>query len=326
MPTQTLYQQEAVEGAVLFRTVCKYELTQQHRSLDETHTRWLQYLRDPAHTKPITDEMLDAYGVLNSTDIATDKLVLQELTESQNRVQALGEGTNARAEAEEAFELEKLLAREKLWTMAPIAVAGNAQHHLVNKHKLISYAEQTCQPLLCWHNKLRGELGETLMEEGHAQALDAVREEYPELVSYFAVGAPAYLNCNVNPRKKLANGTSLNLHSLRFESDEDNAVCVELIEAWKKFSQMEKKKPIWVPVPEAINVEVPGIYATDVNANQRVKVAKCLYKHPETGPELKECIVIPIPLQHRLSTAGKKRYFTVELTSATKAKMTPGAN
>ncbi len=41
MPTQTLYQQEAVEGAMLFRTVCKYELTQQHRSLDETHTRWL---------------------------------------------------------------------------------------------------------------------------------------------------------------------------------------------------------------------------------------------------------------------------------------------
>jgi hypothetical protein len=78
---------------------------------------------------------------------------------------------------------------------------------------------------------------------------------------------------------------------------------------------------IWVSVPEAINVEVPGILATNANANRRVGVADCLYTHPETGPQLQSCVVIPIPLQQHLPTAGKKRYFEVDLAPIVNAKL-----
>jgi hypothetical protein len=308
--TSSMRDREVVAGTRLFRTVRKYELTEQHRSLDPIHTGWLERLRDTTHTNPITDEMLNAYSVLDKSDIITDQQVLARLLESE-KTPVEHMSPEACACAAEALELEALRAREKLWTMASIAVPGNLQRHIFNKRKLVSYAEQTGQPLLCWYNNLRGSIGELLMEGRNAPALALVLEEQPELVSFFAVGAPAYLTCNVNPRKKLANGTPVKLHSLRFEAGEDEARCTDLLLQWANKST--PGEIIWVPVPEAVNVEVPGIFATTANANQRVDVATCVYNDPKNGPRLQQCIVVPIPLQHNLPTAGKKRYFEAEL-------------
>ena len=73
-----------------------------------------------------------------------------------------------------------------------------------------------------------------------------------------------------------------------------------------------------IPVPEAINVQVPSVAATDENVSERVGTANCLFSTrveglTETVLVMGQCVVIPVPLLHRLPSGGKRRFFTLEL-------------
>ena len=221
----------------------------------------------------------------------------------------------AREEAQHELKMCAMRVRRNLWSTTSIAVTNNPSRQAINMHKICVYAQQTNQPVLCWHNTLPDQLGQQLSSDPtHRADLDRLREENPELTSVFAAGAPGYLLANISPVKGYANGTPVTYHSLRFATGEDERCAQAAIHEWE--CTRDPWKLVLVPVPEAVNVQVPTVLANEGNVNQRVGTAPCLDTIRTVDGDvdaLKECVVIPVPLLHKLPSSGKHKYETLSL-------------
>jgi hypothetical protein len=307
---------EILAGAELFASVHKFELTEQVRSKDPTHTRWLDACRDTRSARPITDEMLAAYTELSHDDGQSDADAMAGLTQAHLQNQQLPQGPARRA-AEEAVALRALVVKRDLWSTTPIAVTNNRTRHAINTQRIHTFAAQTGQPVLYWYNKLVGSLGQHFDDPSRASDLLYLRERHPELKSSFVAGAPGHLLANMCPVKGYANGTPIIYHSLRFGSESDKDAAQAAIEEWGNEGS-QYAKGVLIPVPLVINVQVPSVVAIDANADERVDTADCLTTSramdtDHTAPGMGRCVVIPVPLLHTLPNAGRKRYFTLEL-------------
>jgi hypothetical protein len=310
---------EIIAATKLFASVQKYELTEQHRSKDPVHTRWLDACRDTTSARPITKEMLADYTVLSRDDAQSDANAMAALTqlESQFIEANLPEGPE-RTAAEENLILEALLVKQNLWATTPIAVTNNRTRHAINTHRIHDFATQTQQPVISWWNRLVGLIGEHLENTpARAADLEYLRKRNPELKSSFVAGAPGHLLTNMCPVKGYANGTPIIYHSLRFACQEDEEQYKQALEEWRHQGSNPDCE-IMVNVPAMINVQVPSVLATTANANERVDTATCLSSVRSVGtsestPTLAQCVVIPVPLKHKLPNAGKMRHFTLSL-------------
>jgi hypothetical protein len=303
---------EIIAAAVLFASVHKFELTEQVRSKDPTHTRWLDACRDTRNPRPITEEMLAAYTELCQDDERSDADAMAGLTQAFLQIAHLPEGP-ARHAAKEALKLRALVVKRDLWSTTPIAVTNNRTRHAINTQRIHTFAAQTGQPVLIWYNTLVGSIGQHFVDDpSRASDLVYLRERHPELKSSFVAGAPGHLLANMCPVKGYANGTPVIYHSLRFGSQTDKDVAQAAIKKWEDEGS-NFAKGVLIPVPSVINVQVPSVVATDANSDERVDTADCLSSTDHTAPRMSRCVVIPVPLMHRLPNAGKRRYFTVEL-------------
>ena len=189
--------------------------------------------------------------------------------------------------------------------------------------RILDFGALTQQPVLSWWNTLVGSIGDHLMEDPNRSGdLQHLRGRHAELKSSFVAGAPGHLLVNICPVKGYANGTPVIYHSLRFGSQEDKDQADTRIEEWQTLYRADPSRAarteVMIPVPEAINVQVPSVAATEQNVSERVDTADCLFSKRVEGQTdselvLGQCVVIPVPLLHRLPSGGKRRFFTLEL-------------
>ena len=135
------------------------------------------------------------------------------------------------------------------WAITPIVVTTNSECAFINLQHLRQFAAYTLQPVVKWRNELKEDITCSLLNtEGGIEKI--FKSNNVELFGYFVKGAPAYLTENINPLRQLANGTSVVLHSLTWDSDKP---------VQKYLADMHSVKPgeeIEVEPPLAINVEV----------------------------------------------------------------------
>lgn len=309
---------EIIAAAELFASVRKYELTEQHRSKDPAHTGWLDACRDTNISRPITKQMLGAYNELSKDDVQSDVDAMARLTQLDSDFEHADwpEGPDRQA-AEDEIKLQALLVKRDLWLTTPIAVTNNRTRHAINTHRVRDFAAQTHQPVISWWNHLVGTVGDLLGGPSRVAELEYLRAQHPELKSSFVAGAPGHLLSNVCPMKGYANGTPIIYHSLRFGSLEDEESLKVQLKAWADAGS-EPGYEIVVPVPAIINVQVPSVTATSINADERIDTATCLASKRTPGtapsePTLGQCVVIPVPLRHRLPNAGRMKHFTLNV-------------
>jgi len=310
---------EIIAATKLFASVQKYELTEQMRSKDPMHTRCLDACRDTRNARPITKEMLGAYKELSREDSLSDAEAMEALTKLESEFQeaALPPGPD-RLAAQKELKLAALVVKRDLWATTPIAVTNNRTRHAINTHRMRDFATQTQQPVISWWNRLVGTIGEHLENTlSRASDLEYLRKQHPELKSSFVAGAPGHLLANMCPVKGYANGTPIIYHSLRFETQEDEDAFQVALREWENAGSKPECE-IMVPVPAMINVQVPSVLATIANADERVDTATCLSSGrslltAQRAPSLAECVVIPVPLKHKLPNAGRMRWFTLNL-------------
>lgn len=314
------HETEIIAASKLFASVRKFELTQQMRSQDPSHTGWLDACRDTRTARPVTKEMLAAYIELSQDDTRSDANAMAALVQAESQLQAAPspDGPTRRA-AWEALKLRALLVKRDLWSTTPIAVTNNRTRHAINTRRIQDFAAQTRQPVLSWFNTLVGSIGQHFADDpSRASDLKYLRDRHPELKSSFVAGAPGHLLANMCPVKGYANGTPIIYHSLRFGSQTEEDAVTAAIKEWEHNGFDPKYAEIMVPVPCVINVQVPSVAATAANADERVDTAECLASSRIMGtedsePGMSRCVVIPVPLLHRLPNAGRNRYFTLEL-------------
>ena len=321
-PVNNKHETEIKHAAKLFATIEKHELTEQMRSQDVLHNKHLDELRSMSPgCRPISSSLLKDQTQLTSCDLAADGVRLLALAKQKEKISCMRPGA-PKTKAEAALKLSTIETTKSLWCMAPIAVTNNRLRHKINRHKAKVHASNTGQLVFEWGHKPVGRLGDALSSPDFVAELEQVRTDHAALTGRFVAGAPGHLLINLNPTKRLANGTPVIYHSLTFKP-EDQAKVDNLIADQRK-SGIVSGATIKVPVPESINVAVPSVLATDDNIGERVAVTDCTHVSPSGALVLAQCIVIPIPLLHKCPNAGPRKHFEAKLPRAATAGFLSG--
>ena len=75
-----------------------------------------------------------------------------------------------------------------------------------------------------WGHIPVGLLGDALSSPDFVAELEQVRTNHAALTGMFVAGAPNHLSINLNPTKRLANGTPVIYHSLSFKPEDQAKV------------------------------------------------------------------------------------------------------
>ena len=134
------------------------------------------------------------------------------------------------------------------WAFATIAVCSNAERYSLNSTQVVNYGKVEGLPILRWNKKFN-----TTKVKLIDSMLNVLYEDEPKLSGFFVKGAPVILFDNLNPSSGLANGSFGVLHSLIFDSPEEDAMVIQLL------SRSHPGQIVDVPVPYAIMTTFPGI-------------------------------------------------------------------
>ncbi len=107
--------------------------------------------------------------------------------------------------------------KDPSWENAPIVVTSNAERYRINEQKSLTLAKKKNCPRIIWFQPVLGIV---------ASGLDINQVNYiyatnPQFKGVFVAGAPGYLIQNINPKRRLTNGTPITFHSLVLDNREN---------------------------------------------------------------------------------------------------------
>ena len=100
----------------------------------------------------------------------------------------------------------------KEWRYAPVLVTSNLERHVINKHQVVRYARDHGVLVFSWINPITN-AGDLEIDETEEEAISVTARRY------FAVGAPCYVDQNLNAAATgIVNGSKGKMHSLTFKT------------------------------------------------------------------------------------------------------------
>ena len=103
------------------------------------------------------------------------------------------------------------------WYSAPLAVTSNTERDNLMLFRAEQWAQNNGVPIITWHIQCTGAI---MNYSKDSYTEKEIYHKQSGLLSYFVQGAMSYITENINPKKDLANGTTVFMHSLTF-SEED---------------------------------------------------------------------------------------------------------
>ena len=105
----------------------------------------------------------------------------------------------------------------KSWYSAPLAVTSNTERDHLMFFRAKQWAQYNGLPVITWNIQCTGAIINYLKDSNTEKQ---IFHKQRGLISYFVQGAMSYITENINPKKGLANGTTVYMHSLTF-SEQD---------------------------------------------------------------------------------------------------------
>jgi len=143
--------------------------------------------------------------------------------------------------------------------VAPIVVTGNAERMAISNVQSVRFGQSLNLPIFTWRQPLSA--SSTLQPSDQT----LLYENISELTGWFVQGAPAHLTSNINPRKGLANGTHVILHSLTLPREANIAAINSEISAATPGSFISLHC-----TPTSVNVTIPNIKPQDWSNDQSI--------------------------------------------------------
>lgn len=139
-----------------------------------------------------------------------------------------------------------LLDMDPEFIFCPIATTSNRERATINDCMSKIYAKVSGQPRFVWFQPIHAkDMSLT------PQTADSIYKRHDIFKSYFVVGAPAMLTQNICCKRALANGTSVNYHSLILDDQEDTHQIQDLIRQTQPGDDIFLRYP-----PQFINVSL----------------------------------------------------------------------
>jgi hypothetical protein len=161
--------------------------------------------------------------------------------------------------------LRVLSPADKDFEFATVIVTGNRQRAAINLSQAKRDAARRGVPVVAWRHKLTKDAAKNFSEED----LNDLHDNYPETCGFFVLGGDAYLAENLCPRRKAANGSRAQFHSLT--TDPDLPDLLKLADELA-VSRGEPGEVVWVNPPLSVNVVLPGSSAADWPQKSRLPV------------------------------------------------------
>jgi hypothetical protein len=137
------------------------------------------------------------------------------------------------------------------WRFATHAVKSNRERWLINERMAEDFARYHKVPLVRWRLKLTGQEASHLSRD----STDSLYRHERGLWGTFVPGGPCIIEANINPSRRLANGSMATMHSLTLA--EGDSTSRDRIERAEGFAVVELEQP-----PLSVNV-VPCISEAD---------------------------------------------------------------
>ena len=139
---------------------------------------------------------------------------------------------------------------EPEWRHAPVAVTGNIERAELNKDQAIRYANDKDLQVIQWRMDLAG-----LAARFPSDITESIYvKKSSQLTCTFVQGAPAYITENINPLKRVVNGTFCTLHSLTWTDADTSTAMQQLI------NNANRGEIVILPIPpDFINVRLDGV-------------------------------------------------------------------
>ena len=140
------------------------------------------------------------------------------------------------------------------WATTPVAVTSNPESQALAPVLSKAFARLHRRPRLTWRIPLGGKTAAALSA---SQTAYLYKQYGGALTGYFVAGHNAYITDNINPSRRLANGTAVVLHSVELDEREDAVRVADACAAAQEAGgDVELRYP-----PRHINVELPKEYA-----------------------------------------------------------------
>lgn len=257
-----------ITGIDLFVQFKLKVFTQQMRaSGDQVQTAFIQRLRDPSVSQPINDEIIRQMSLLQLS--ATD------------------------------------FYNNSDWNNALYVLLLNKERLAINNRLAQQFEFRSGVPVIRWRNQISLQTSHTSSSRSISmipltqQQEESLYDEELILWSTFVTGAPAFLTTNINPTKKLANGSAVIMRDIAFNLTDNN---MEDMEKTKELIETAGPGQIVnIPiVPFSITVEVvdptPGPWQAQETLQQGKLVIPILidknYESAKVGTQKKEIMII----------------------------------
>jgi len=146
------------------------------------------------------------------------------------------------------------IQRDPLWQFAPVAVSGNRERAEINFLQAQRFAALNNTVVYAWKKPVFAAPGTVPLTDDDTVALSAADSRLTEA---FVVGAPCTLTTNLSTiatRKGVCNGSIGRMHSLCFDSEEDE---IEVFRVMARASQVPPGEIVWLPcLPSAVNISL----------------------------------------------------------------------
>lgn len=254
-------------GADLFRHFAMLPLEQQMRAAeDPVHCHLISNLRDMAVDRPLRQDVIDR---------------LTERTISRDDVRA-----------------------DPTWRFAPVVVCKNEVMDCINEIQIQEFAKAHDQPCYWWpittstaiEGRVEGVLVQRLKDAGKWTTMC---EQETGLKGMFCVGAPCFLNENINVGRGLANGTAAHMVSLSFDNHQPGLEA----EARQVMTAARPGQLVRLPgCPSHINVEIQGYQKPPCESIANPDGTQAINVSDQSGPLWEHSTIIdgravvPVPL------------------------------
>ena len=154
------------------------------------------------------------------------------------------------------FINEKLNISLQEWYSAPLAVTSNSErdHLMFSRAKL--WVKNHGVPIVSWKIQCTGAIMNYLKD---SYTETEIFHEQSGQLSFFVQGAMSYITENINPKKGLANGTTVYMHSLTFSEEDMLTKDYQIFSNEIKHSLPGEHIHIKKIIPKYINVETQKI-------------------------------------------------------------------
>ena len=134
------------------------------------------------------------------------------------------------------------------WGEATLVVTSHAEKEVLNYEQARRFAVKNGKVILRWRLKISGPHFEFMSE----QEVEQLYQQEKGLWGYFVQDAPSFIDENIDPSKKVANGTFVTMHSVTLDARDNSGALAQRIQSSPAGTVIDLERE-----PLTINVKVP---------------------------------------------------------------------